>query len=72
MKKLFSLLFVAAAFTFTSCGGGEATPEATGDTIEEAPAGEEEEDPAGGEEGEVPNDSIPDEQGPADSTEVED
>jgi len=31
MKKLFALLFVAAAFTFTSCGDASenATPEAT-------------------------------------------
>ena len=50
MKKLFALLFVAAAFTFTSCGdaSGNATPDAeTEETTgtedapkEEAPAEE--------------------------------
>ena len=51
MKKLFALLFVAAAFTFTSCGdaSGNASEDATGTeestdapaeevTVEDAPA----------------------------------
>ena len=46
MKKLFALLFVAAAFTFTSCGDASenATPEATEESgSEDAVVVEEEE-----------------------------
>ena len=59
MKKLFALLFVAAAFTFTSCGdaSGNASEDATGTeestdapaedvTVEDAPAMDATEDAA--------------------------
>jgi len=47
MKKVFTLLAVAAAFTFTSCGGGEeanneATPETNDSTEVTAPEVEDE------------------------------